>query len=153
MIHFSQYKEAVRSGFSGSGRVRGDSPPQNLPLIMGEYVMSRKKVKKSSPYLDLSKGFTAFPNSTIKSDQWRGLSRAAKIAYFNILASYRIGGDNEIVCPRDTLPWSMHSNTWLNGTKELASKGFIKVIRRSGIGHYPNKYFLSNEWKKKVSVH
>lgn len=112
--------------------------------------MSKKKNRKTSPYLDFSKGFTAFPNSTIRSSQWRSLSRAAKIAYFNILACYRIGGDKEIICPRDKLPWTVHSNTWLNGTKELEDKGFITVIRRSGIGHYPNKYFLSNEWKKKT---
>lgn len=93
--------------------------------------------------------YVALPFDLLDSSMWQELSKSAQLSYINIRRCYNGFNSRDIICTRNKLVCKLTPKSWLAGTKELEEKGFIIVTRRSGQGHYPNIYSLSNNWKTK----
>lgn len=103
-------------------------------------------------FFDLGKGkdgFVALPYEILDSLLWHNLSKAAQLAYINILRKYNGKNSQEIICPREKLLCKLSPRGWHLATVELERNGFIKVLRKSGINRSPNIYSLCNDWKRK----
>lgn len=129
---------------------RGICSPAYTPIaITTGDVMGKGKKNQSDNFFNLGIGrkYVALPYELLDSPAWHNLSKAAQLAYINILRYYNGFNAHNIIYPRSKLVCNLGSHAWLNATQELEKAGFVLVLRQ---WHHPNIFSLSNGWKRKI---
>jgi len=102
----------------------------------------RKKIKRFN-------SFVAIPRKTLRSNEWKELTSAAKLLYIHLKSKYNGINNGSIRLYYSELKGIKgisSSSTISKARKELEDKGWIKREKLGGLYRYYNEYKLTSKY-------
>jgi len=82
-----------------------------------------------------------------KSDAFKELTNASRMAYLLLRAQCREVEQDEVKCPYSTAQEYMKTNTYSRSIKQLIKLGFIEKSQQGGLYRKVNVYKFSKRWR------
>lgn len=103
--------------------------------------MSRRKKKDRLP------PFVPILKEMIKSEAFKRLTNASRVAYMLIKSQCCRADQDEVKFPYSDAEPYMDRHTWAKSIKQLAEEGFIEKEQQGGLYRRVNIYKLTDHWK------
>jgi hypothetical protein len=86
--------------------------------------------------------FVAIFKETIKSESFKRLTNASRVAYLLLKSQCRHFDQTDVIFPYSQAAEYMHKGTWNTSIKQLKTEGFIGIEQKGGLYRKTNIYRL-----------
>ena len=102
--------------------------------------MGKKKRQNKLP------PFVAIFKAMIKSDAYKSLSNASRVAYLLLKNQIKHKDQREVIFPYSHAEEYMTRRAFCNAINQLSEKGFIEITQKGGLYRRTNVYRFVNGW-------